>query len=677
MTKEEKFTFAKQWYDSTTSQKEKLFLEELFPELRDFDDDMIRNEIIDYLKRFIPHNDPDLVRESKVCIAWLEKLAKKTNLYSGISFEYNGHFWGMCARDNGVDILLDRQFFKHLEKQDEHELVESMECSSKTTNVEFFQWIYDRLKYVYNESPNVDFMRSLKERIEGMKNPSCSEEDERIRKDIVAAVETYGDFTQDRKEEIYAWLKKQDECKLLNKKIRGKDELFDHRYAQYLVEAMHQPYMIQWKGDNLKEVIDFTGKSKNFDEWFPSFEEFERYVHEHNNIFKLFNEDGSHFEIPVGAWIVKTPDGYNVASKAIFKNKPSCSEEDDRIKSCIGMCLTDATEQRFKDFNTTLKDCLDWLEKHGEQKSVNWHFPYGKNETVDKLIAIAECLEMDGDCLFNGYTGIECGKFLRDLARKQAECKSIDEVKPKFKVGDWITTVNDNGGRVVENVVEFIGNKVRLVDTDGVYTICPQSWLNHYYFWTIQDAKDGDVLVSVNPFIFRGFGDKKHPNSPVAYCGIDTQNNFISTLRETRWTTHEVHPATKKEVDFLFQKMHEAGYEWDVEKKELMKIEQESTWNEKIKGLNELEAYILSLVPDRSLDAIKVDAKNIRYIINKEQKPAWSEEDEAMIRDIIDGLISQRDYIFRFDEQGKAQMNKRINWLYNLLKLIGTVPSKE
>ena len=34
-------------------------------------------------------------------------------------------------------------------------------------------------------------------------------EDEKIRKDIVEAVEFYGDFTQGRKEEIYAWLKKQ------------------------------------------------------------------------------------------------------------------------------------------------------------------------------------------------------------------------------------------------------------------------------------------------------------------------------------------------------------------------------------------------------------------------------------------------------------------------------------
>ena len=35
------------------------------------------------------------------------------------------------------------------------------------------------------------------------------------------------------------------------------------------------------------------------------------------------------------------------------------------IKNCIGMCLTDANEQRFKDYGTNLKECLAWLEKQG------------------------------------------------------------------------------------------------------------------------------------------------------------------------------------------------------------------------------------------------------------------------------------------------------------------------
>lgn len=69
---------------------------------------------------------------------------------------------------------------------------------------------------------------------------------------------------------------------------------------------------------------------------------------------------------------------------------------------------------KFKDIVET------FVSEHGKEQD----FPYGVNETVDKLIAIAECLEMDGDCLFNEYTGTECGKFLRDLARKQVEGKS-------------------------------------------------------------------------------------------------------------------------------------------------------------------------------------------------------------------------------------------------------------
>ena len=36
----------------------------------------------------------------------LEKQGEQ-NPYSGVSFEYNGHTWGMCARDNGVEILMD------------------------------------------------------------------------------------------------------------------------------------------------------------------------------------------------------------------------------------------------------------------------------------------------------------------------------------------------------------------------------------------------------------------------------------------------------------------------------------------------------------------------------------------------------------------------------------------
>lgn len=120
-------------------------------------------------------------------------------------------------------------------------------------------------------------------------------EDEKIKKEIISILRnTYWASNRNRFNELVAWFEKQDEQK---------------------------PCMVQWKGDNLKEVISLTGKDKNFEKWFKSFEEYEKYVHEHNDIFKLFDENGNHYEIPVGAWIVKTPDGYNIASNAVLKQK--------------------------------------------------------------------------------------------------------------------------------------------------------------------------------------------------------------------------------------------------------------------------------------------------------------------------------------------------------------------
>lgn len=105
-----------------------------------------------------------------------------------------------------------------------------------------------------------------------------------------------------------------------------------------VVNKQDQPdNMIQWTGSNLQEVIDFTGKSPKFSEWFQSWEEFESYVHSHGDILKLFSEDGSHFEVSVGAWIVKTPDGYNVPSIARFiqakQEQPEFPTTDEEVEN--------------------------------------------------------------------------------------------------------------------------------------------------------------------------------------------------------------------------------------------------------------------------------------------------------------------------------------------------------
>lgn len=70
-------------------------------------------------------------------------------------------------------------------------------------------------------------------------------------------------------------------------------------------------HFIKWNGDNLAEVIAFTGVSERFHDWFMSWQDYENYVTMHGNIFKIFDLTG-HYEVPVGSWIAKTPDGQNL-----------------------------------------------------------------------------------------------------------------------------------------------------------------------------------------------------------------------------------------------------------------------------------------------------------------------------------------------------------------------------
>ena len=250
---------------------------------------------------------------------------------------------------------------------------------------------------------------------------------------------------------------------------------------------------------------------------------------------------------------------------------------------------------------------------------------------------------------------------------KHDEQKPADKIEPKFKVGDWIT----NGACIIQ--ITSVDDRYYWHDNDCVGGDI-ESIDKEYHLWTIQDAKDGDVLVNKNremPFIFKECKD----NHIYCYCGYTNHKDIFFDRfvdregEELHWLNlfyEQAYPATKEQLDLLFQKMYEAGYEWDSEKKELKKIEQESTWNEKIKGLNELETYILSLVPDRSLDAIKVDTKNIRYIINKEQNPEpnkeWSKEDSERLLRIHQFIWANR----KGDTDEIYQQEQDADWLMTL-----------
>ena len=98
--------------------------------------------------------------------------------------------------------------------------------------------------------------------------------------------------------------------------------------------------------------------------------------------------------------------------------------------------------------------------------------------------------------------------------------------------------------------------------------------------------------------------------------------------------------ATKEQRALLFQKMKEAGYMWDADKKELKKISQE-----------------YPLTPDECI------------------KPAWSEEDNGhvlIISDIIEDKKNEQLY-----QIGIKVLNKEIAWLKSLKDRFQPQPQKE
>lgn len=146
-----------------------------------------------------------------------------------------------------------------------------------------------------------------------------------------------------------------------------------------------------------------------------------------------------------------------------------------------------------------------------------------------------------------------------------------DKVEPKFKVGDWI--VNNEDGSIGQ-ITDII------YDESGYGYNHTNGWLHSvfekdFHLWTVQDAKDGDVLVyGDNPndhhvkviMIFKSWR-----NSESAFTYFHVYDNEV---RVNDWCDcgKNAHPATKEQRDILFTKMKKAGYELDVEKKAIIPI---------------------------------------------------------------------------------------------------------
>lgn len=149
-----------------------------------------------------------------------------------------------------------------------------------------------------------------------------------------------------------------------------------------------------------------------------------------------------------------------------------------------------------------------------------------------------------------------------------------DSPGPKFRENDWVVSELDGKARQI--------SEVRYDETNNYYEVeglvrNTEEYDRLHHLWTIEDAKDGDILVIANEPIGRPFIFKECDSSrPIAYCGINSEFIFKVSSKSVRWTDKDVLPATKEQRNILYDEIAKAGYRWDPSTKELKSIDPET-----------------------------------------------------------------------------------------------------
>lgn len=288
----------------------------------------------------------------------------------------------------------------------------------------------------------------------------------------------------------------------------------------------------------------------------------------------------------------------------------------------------------------TLVNWIAWLEKQDEQKPI-WS-KFDELMLNDALEFIESGWSGNGKSHLVYWLKSIKDKFI-EKHKKQNKQNSIDKAEqkdnePKFKIGDWVVT--DKGDTVQ---IKTINNGYYTISNEMYFDI---SYVDKYWHkWNIAGAKEGDVLsyvtdegdlwIMIYQSLYKPYEGHVHYHALLVnddFSGKGTCCIYIDDLK----------PAPKEERDLLFAKMKEANFEWNVDKKELKKIEAEP---ENYK--QQLMSETLNLVKD--------------YI---QQKSAWTEDDEKKRTLLIKILEANHPHgLFKVNSSETMRTEELVSWL--------------
>ena len=341
--------------------------------------------------------------------------------------------------------------------------------------------------------------------------------------------------------------------------------------------------------------------------------------------------------------------------QGIFPELKESESKDEKIRKEIIDIIDsyDVAHLKAAGLPSRIPEYIAWLEKQGEQKSVDNAKPkFHEGEWVvvsttkgDRVVQIASVeyfkdgypsyITTEGRWFGNGTKArLLTDKDVETITLPESKVivnqKPADETKLKIEEGKWYVCISQFCNCIEGRAYKATSDS-RIMDDFGTEYDIHSDAYKYFQPWTIQDAKDGDVLAyndgSLTIFRYRLSG---------LDAGLYMSHILLTDKIEFKQTCaiSNVHPATKEQRDTLLKAMADAEYTFNFEKKELRKIK--FRVGDEVKTKNE-ESLTITRIDEEGywsndLFICDFDSECIWDLV--EQKPAWSEEDEKNSLDI-------------------------------------------
>ena len=395
----------------------------------------------------------------------------------------------------------------------------------------------------YN-APNVDKIPTFGNRIIEDIFPELYEsEDERIKNEIIDYISTADDKVLIPYESWIAWLEKQGDkplftyddilalqcCMETSKKVQGDKELYEQ--LQSLHDRLHDAYWLEKQGrQKSMKVYRVENEAEQKGLW-------RKFDGTYEPLFDMLT-DGQCKDLPM-----EDSPIYREGGKRWFASAPS-------------------------------KETLQkWFSKKDLEELVAKGFTISEFEVVGyKKVSDFEYIFTRDNIINRNYLEVS------DIYPEQKVF--VPKVEPKFKVGQWYQCTKYFFGKGVtfdKNTAYYCAKEGCLQDEYGCHIAIVKDLYDNFKLWTIEDAKEGDMLCTYEcdepKIIFILKGTVKKHYALRYYCYYNIMYSYFEPDSETGCLApneEDIKPATKEQRDMLFAKIKESGHEWDADKKEII-----------------------------------------------------------------------------------------------------------